>query len=154
MVVCSAPATSWSGFLAGQQLRMVSATALSQPRFCASKREMAHLLSQRHEFADASSPHAGAQLPSNKPVDQLFHSAKAAGPYAPVLARYGRKARRIARCRSWSQETLAEDGRNDALAREFLRTIRKLGVIDTTAAQVTTTDQRRPARLRRRPPST
>ena len=123
------------GCLAGQPLRMGSATAITQSAIGrVAKREMVHLLHQQHEMSDRFINHMltrNIRIEEDL-VDQLFNSSeKRLARTLLLLARYGKQTRPIRMVPAISQETLAEMvGTTRSRVNFFLNKLRSLGFIE------------------------
>jgi CRP/FNR family cyclic AMP-dependent transcriptional regulator len=123
------------GCLAGQSIRMGSATAITPSVILrVVKRKMARLLHQQHAMSDRFISH---MLVRNRRieedlVDQLFNSSEKRLARALLLfARYGKQERPIRAVPRISQETLAEMvGTTRSRVNFFLNKFRKLGFIE------------------------
>jgi CRP-like cAMP-binding protein len=123
------------GCLAGQPLRMGSATAVVPTTVLRiQKREMAQLLHQRPEFADRFISHMlvrNIRIEEDL-VDQLFNSSeKRLARTLLLLARYGKEGATHRTLPKLSQETLAEMvGTTRSRVNFFMNKFRKLGFIE------------------------
>jgi CRP/FNR family transcriptional regulator, cyclic AMP receptor protein len=123
------------GCLAGQDLRMGSATALTPSRILrVEKRAMVQLLHKQHAMSDRFIMHMLARniRIEEDLIDQLFNSSeKRLARALLLLARYGQKDRPSRVVPSISQETLAEMiGTTRSRVNFFLNKFRKLGFIE------------------------
>ena len=123
------------GCLAGQDLRMGSATALTPSRILkVEKRAMVQLLHKQHAMSDRFITHMLARniRIEEDLIDQLFNSSeKRLARALLLLARYGQKERPSRVVPSISQETLAEMiGTTRSRVNFFLNKFRKLGFIE------------------------
>jgi CRP/FNR family cyclic AMP-dependent transcriptional regulator len=123
------------GCLAGQALRMGSATAITPSRILrVDKRAMGQLLHKQHAMSDRFITHMLARniRIEEDLIDQLFNSSeKRLARALLLLARYGQKERPSRVVPSVSQETLAEMiGTTRSRVNFFLNKFRKLGFIE------------------------
>jgi CRP/FNR family cyclic AMP-dependent transcriptional regulator len=123
------------GCLAGQPLRMGSATAITPSAILqVGKEQMAQLLHKEHEMSDRFISHMltrNIRIEEDL-VDQLFNSSeKRLARTLLLLARYGKQARPTRVVPQISQETLAEMvGTTRSRVNFFLNKFRKLGFIE------------------------
>jgi len=123
------------GCLAGQVLRMGSATAITPSEiFCVGKTELARLLHQQHEMSDRFISHLltrNIRIEEDL-IDQLFNSSeKRLARTLLMLGQYGKRARPSRMVPKISQETLAEMvGTTRSRVNFFLNKFRKLGFIE------------------------
>ena len=123
------------GCLAGQEVRMGSATAITPSAIlCIDKRHMAHVLHKQHALSDRFIAHI---LTRNIRIEedligQLFNSSeKRLARTLLLLARYGKQAKPDRLVPQISQETLAEMvGTTRSRVNFFLNKFRKLGFIE------------------------
>ena len=123
------------GCLAGQPLRIGSATALTPSVILIiDKEEMVHLLHEQHAMSDRFISH---MLSRNNRIeedllDQLFNSSeKRLARTLLLLARYGKQDQPARVVPKISQETLAEMvGTTRSRVNHFLNKFKKLGFID------------------------
>ena len=112
------------GGLAGQPLRIATATALTPTTaLVIGKAEMIRVLHAEHALSDRFIAHMLSRniRIEEDLIDQLFNSSeKRLARALLLLARYGTQDSPTASCPKISQATLAEHGRDDALARERL----------------------------------
>ena len=123
------------GCLAGQRLRMGSATAItSSAVLLIAKEHMTRLLHKQHEMADRFITHMLARNIRTEEdlIDQLFNSAeKRLARTLLLLARYGKQDKPARVVPQISQETLAEMvGTTRSRVNFFLNKFKKLGFID------------------------
>jgi CRP/FNR family cyclic AMP-dependent transcriptional regulator len=123
------------GCLAGQALRMGSATAITPSRILrVDKRAMVQLLHKQHAMSDRFIAHMLARniRIEEDLIDQLFNSSeKRLARALLLLARYGQKERPSRVVPSVSQETLADMiGTTRSRVNFFLNKFRKLGFIE------------------------
>jgi CRP-like cAMP-binding protein len=123
------------GCLAGQELRMGSATAITPSRILlVDRRAMVQLLHKQHAMSDRFIAHMLARniRIEEDLIDQLFNSSeKRLARALLLLARYGKKDRPSRVVPSISQETLAEMiGTTRSRVNFFLNKFRKLGFIE------------------------
>jgi CRP/FNR family cyclic AMP-dependent transcriptional regulator len=123
------------GCLAGQTLRMGTATAVSPTAALRiPKREMVRMLHDQSEFSDRFIAHMLARniRIEEDLVDQLFNSSeKRLARVLLLLARYGTADDTLGAVPKLSQETLAEMvGTTRSRVNFFLNKFRKLGFID------------------------
>ena len=122
------------GCLSGQSLRLATAAAMTDcviMRF--GKTAIVRVLHQEPKFSEmflsyilARNARVEADL-----VDQLFNSSeKRLARLLLLMANFGKEGPPEPIIAKVSQETLAENGRHDAVAREFMNKFRKLGFID------------------------
>jgi CRP/FNR family transcriptional regulator, cyclic AMP receptor protein len=123
------------GALAGQPVRLATATALTESRILAvPKRQMIRLLHQQHAFSDRFIAHMLARniRLEEDLIDQLFNaSEKRLARMLLLLARYGKPdgPRRV--LPKISQEVLAEMvGTTRSRVNFFMNKFRKLGFIE------------------------
>ena len=123
------------GCLAGQELRMGSATAVTPSEIlCIDKQHMAQLLHKRHAMSDRFIAHMltrNIRIEEDL-IDQLFNSSeKRLARTLLLLARYGQQAKPARLVPQISQETLAEMvGTTRSRVNFFLNKFRKLGFIE------------------------
>jgi CRP/FNR family transcriptional regulator, cyclic AMP receptor protein len=123
------------GCLAGQQLRMGSATAVTPSAILRiDKGHMAQLLHKQHAMSDRFISHIltrNIRIEEDL-IDQLFNSSeKRLARTLLLLARYGKQARPSRVVPQISQETLAEMvGTTRSRVNFFLNKFRKLGFIE------------------------
>jgi CRP/FNR family transcriptional regulator, cyclic AMP receptor protein len=123
------------GCLAGQTLRMGSATASSASViFRISKEQMAQLLHKQHEMSDRFIAHLlmrNIRIEEDL-IDQLFNSSeKRLARSLLLLARYGKQVKPTRVVPKISQETLAEMvGTTRSRVNFFLNKFRKMGFIE------------------------
>jgi CRP/FNR family transcriptional regulator, cyclic AMP receptor protein len=123
------------GCLAGQQLRMGTATAITPSEILlVRKAEMVRLLHKQHAMSDRFISHMLARniRIEEDLIDQLFNSAeKRLARALLLLARYGKQDRPARVVPTLSQETLAEMiGTTRSRVNFFLNKFKKLGFID------------------------
>ena len=123
------------GCLAGQALRMGSATAITPSRILrVDKRAMVQLLHRQHAMSDRFIAHMLARniRIEEDLIDQLFNSSeKRLARALLLLARYGQKDRPSRVVPIVSQETLAEMiGTTRSRVNFFLNKFRRLGFIE------------------------
>ena len=123
------------GCLAGQELRMGSATAITPSRILlVGRRAMGQLLHKQHALSDRFIAHMLARniRIEEDLIDQLFNSSeKRLARALLLLARYGKKDRPSKVVPKISQETLAEMiGTTRSRVNFFLNKFRKLGYIE------------------------
>ena len=123
------------GSLAGQPLRMGSATATARSKILRiSRKEMVRLLHQQHAMSDRFIAHMLARniRIEEDLIDQLFNSAeKRLARTLLLLARYGRQDKPVSLVPKISQETLAEMvGTTRSRVNFFLNKFKKLGFIE------------------------
>ncbi len=123
------------GCLAGQQLRMGSATAITPSRILlVDRRAMGQLLHKQHALSDRFIAHMLSRniRIEEDLIDQLFNSSeKRLARALLLLARYGKKDRPSKVVPKISQETLAEMiGTTRSRVNFFLNKFRKLGFIE------------------------
>jgi CRP/FNR family cyclic AMP-dependent transcriptional regulator len=123
------------GCLAGQPLRMGSATAVTTSTILlVGKARMVGLLHQQHTMSDRFISHMLARniRIEEDLIDQLFNSSeKRLARTLLLLARYGSQTRPVRVVPKISQETLAEMvGTTRARVNFFLNRFKKLGFID------------------------
>ncbi len=126
------------GCLAGQLLRMGSATALTPSAVMRlEKQKMARLLHKQHAMSDRFISHMLARniRIEEDLIDQLFNSSeKRLARTLLLLARYGRQDKPIQTVPRISQETLAEIvGTTRSRVNYFLNKFKKLGFIEYDA---------------------
>jgi CRP/FNR family cyclic AMP-dependent transcriptional regulator len=131
------------GCLAGQTLRMGSATAITPSRILrVDKGAMVQLLHKQHAMSDRFITHMLARniRIEEDLIDQLFNSSeKRLARALLLLARYGQKDRPSRVVPSVSQETLAEMiGTTRSRVNFFLNKFRKLGFIEYDGEQPVT----------------
>jgi CRP-like cAMP-binding protein len=123
------------GCLAGQELRMGSATAVTPSSVLRiEKAHMAQLLHKQHAMADRFISHIltrNIRIEEDL-IDQLFNSSeKRLARALLLLARYGEQAKPTREVPRISQETLAEMvGTTRSRVNFFLNKFRKLGFIE------------------------
>ena len=123
------------GCLAGQPLRMGSATAITPSAVLrVGKEQMAQLLHKEHEMSDRFISHMltrNIRIEEDL-VDQLFNSSeKRLARTLLLLARYGKQARPTRVVPQISQETLAEMvGTTRSRVNFFMNKFRAMGFID------------------------
>jgi CRP/FNR family transcriptional regulator, cyclic AMP receptor protein len=123
------------GCLAGQPLRMGSATAITPSAILVvAKERMAHLLHKQHEMSDRFISHMltrNIRIEEDL-IDQLFNSSeKRLARTLLLLARYGKEAQPTRVVPKISQETLAEMvGTTRSRVNFFLNKFRTMGFID------------------------
>ena len=112
------------GCLAGQPLRMGSATAITPSAILlVGKDKMVRLLHKQHAMSDRFIAHMLARniRIEEDLIDQLFNSSeKRLARTLLLLARYGKQDKPVARGAEDLAGDARGDGRHDALAREFL----------------------------------
>ena len=123
------------GCLAGQQLRMGSASAITPSRILlVDRKAMVQLLHKQHAMSDRFIAHMLARniRIEEDLIDQLFNSSeKRLARALLLLARYGKKDRPARVVPKLSQETLAEMiGTTRSRVNFFLNKFRKLGFIE------------------------
>jgi CRP-like cAMP-binding protein len=123
------------GCLAGQQLRMGTATAITPSEILfVRKAEMIRLLHKQHAMSDRFITHMLARniRIEEDLIDQLFNSAeKRLARALLLLARYGKQDRPARVVPPLSQETLAEMiGTTRSRVNFFLNKFKKLGFIE------------------------
>jgi CRP/FNR family transcriptional regulator, cyclic AMP receptor protein len=123
------------GSLAGQPLRMGSATAAARSTILLiAKAQMVRLLHKQHAMSDRFIAHMLARniRVEQDLVDQLFNSSeKRLARALLLLARYGKQDRPIRAAPKVSQETLAEMiGTTRSRVNFFLNKFKKLGFIE------------------------
>jgi CRP-like cAMP-binding protein len=123
------------GCLAGQQLRMGTATAITPSEILlVRKTEMVRLLHKQHGMSDRFITHMLARniRIEEDLIDQLFNSAeKRLARALLLLARYGKQDRPARVVPTLSQETLAEMiGTTRSRVNFFLNKFKKLGFIE------------------------
>jgi CRP-like cAMP-binding protein len=123
------------GCLAGQRLRMGSATAITESSILrVNKTNMARLLHKQHELSDRFIAHMLARniRIEEDLIDQLFNSAeKRLARTLLQLARYGKEEQPASLVPRISQETLAEMvGTTRSRVNFFLNKFKKLGFIE------------------------
>ncbi len=126
------------GCLAGQGLRMGSATATTPSTILVVDREqMARLLHEEHALSDRFIAHILARNMRIEEdlIDQLFNSSeKRLARTLLLLARYGRPNRPLRAVPPISQETLAEMiGTTRSRVNFFMKKFQRLGFIDYSA---------------------
>jgi CRP-like cAMP-binding protein len=123
------------GCLAGQELRMGSATAVTPSAILRiEKAHMAQLLHKQHAMSDRFISHIltrNIRIEEDL-IDQLFNSSeKRLARTLLLLARYGKQAKPTREVPRISQETLAEMiGTTRSRVNFFLNKFRKLGFIE------------------------
>ena len=125
------------GCLAGQPLRMGSATAIVPSQILRiSKEQMIRLLHKQHAMSDRFIAHILARniRIEEDLIDQLFNSSeKRLARTLLLLARYGKHDQPIRAVPPISQETLAEMvGTTRSRVNFFMRKFQRLGFIDYT----------------------
>jgi CRP/FNR family cyclic AMP-dependent transcriptional regulator len=123
------------GCLAGQRLRMGSATAMTPSSILrVGKTNMVRLLHKQHELSDRFISHMLARniRIEEDLIDQLFNSAeKRLARTLLLLARYGKEEQPATLVPKISQETLAEMiGTTRSRVNFFLNKFKKLGFIE------------------------
>jgi CRP/FNR family cyclic AMP-dependent transcriptional regulator len=123
------------GCLAGQPIRMGSATALSPSTILlVAKRKMVGLLHKQHAMSDRFIAHMLSRniRIEEDLIDQLFNSSeKRLARTLLLLARYGKRDKPMRVVPTISQETLAEMvGTTRSRVNFFLNKFRKLGFIE------------------------
>jgi CRP-like cAMP-binding protein len=123
------------GCLAGQRLRMGSATAMTDSSILrVNKTNMVRLLHKQHELSDRFIAHMLARniRIEEDLIDQLFNSAeKRLARTLLLLARYGKEEQPASLVPRISQETLAEMvGTTRSRVNFFLNKFKKLGFIE------------------------
>jgi CRP/FNR family cyclic AMP-dependent transcriptional regulator len=123
------------GCLAGQRVRMGSATAItSSTILVVEKDEMVRLLHQQHALSDRFIAHMLARniRIEEDLVDQLFNSSeKRLARTLLLLARYGKQDTPVRAVPSITQETLAEMvGTTRSRVNFFMKKFQRLGFID------------------------
>jgi CRP/FNR family transcriptional regulator, cyclic AMP receptor protein len=123
------------GCLAGQPLRMGTATALTPSVILLiDKGKMVQLLHQQHEMSDRFISHMLARNTRIEEdlIDQLFNSSeKRLARTLLLLARYGKQDKPVRLVPKISQETLAEMiGTTRSRVNFFLNKFKRLGFID------------------------
>ena len=123
------------GCLAGQPVRMGSATATSNCRILAvDKREMVRLLHDKREMSDRFIAHMLARniRIEEDLIDQLFNSSeKRLARTLLLLARYGKHDKPVRPVPPISQETLARMvGTTRSRVNFFMKKFQRLGFID------------------------
>jgi CRP-like cAMP-binding protein len=126
------------GCLAGQSVRMGSATAITPSDILfVAKRTMVRLLHRQHAMSDRFITHMlGRNIRIEADlVDQLFNSSeKRLARTLLLLARYGKEDKPVRLVPKISQETLAEMvGTTRSRVNFFLNKFKKLGFIEYTA---------------------
>jgi len=123
------------GCLAGQPLRMGSATAITPSAILRVRRgEMVELLHKQHTMSDRFISHMltrNIRIEEDL-IDQLFNSSeKRLARTLLLLARYGKQAKPVRMVPTISQETLAEMvGTTRSRVNFFLNKFKKLGFIE------------------------
>ena len=122
------------GCLAGQPVRMGSATALTSSTILfVNKRSMVHLLHRQHALSDRFITHMLARniRIEEDLVDQLFNSSeKRLARTLLLLARYGKHDKPVREVPPLSQETLAEMvGTTRSRVNFFMKKFERLGFI-------------------------
>ncbi|MEQ1868903.1 MAG: Crp/Fnr family transcriptional regulator [Vicinamibacterales bacterium] len=130
------------GCLAGQPIRIATATAVSASRILAvSKRRMLRLLHSQRTFSDRFISHLLARNTRIEAdlVDQLFNSSeKRLARALLLLARYGKSGSASTVLPRLSQEVLAEMvGTTRSRVNFFMNKFRTLGFIDYSATKMT-----------------
>ena len=130
------------GCLAGQPIRIATATAVSASRILAvSKRRMLRLLHSQRTFSDRFISHLLARNTRIEAdlVDQLFNSSeKRLARTLLLLARYGKSGSASTVLPRLSQEVLAEMvGTTRSRVNFFMNKFRTLGFIDYSATKMT-----------------
>ena len=125
------------GCLAGQSVRMGSATAITASTILfVEKDEMVRLLHQQHTLSDRFIAHTLARniRIEEDLVDQLFNSSeKRLARTLLLLARYGKQDTPVRAVPKISQETLAEMvGTTRSRVNFFMKKFQRLGFIDYT----------------------
>jgi CRP/FNR family cyclic AMP-dependent transcriptional regulator len=125
------------GCLAGQRLRMGSATAIVPSQILrVGKGEMIRLLHKQHAMSDRFIAHILARniRIEEDLIDQLFNSSeKRLARTLLLLARYGKQDQAVRAVPPISQETLAEMvGTTRSRVNFFMRKFQRLGFIDYT----------------------
>jgi CRP/FNR family cyclic AMP-dependent transcriptional regulator len=125
------------GCLAGQRIRMGSATALVPSAILrVGKDQMARLLHKQHAMSDRFIAHILARniRIEEDLIDQLFNSSeKRLARTLLLLARYGKHDQPVGAVPPISQETLAEMvGTTRSRVNFFMRKFQRLGFIDYT----------------------
>jgi CRP-like cAMP-binding protein len=125
------------GCLAGQAVRMGSATAISSSTILlVDKDEMVELLHKQHAFSDRFITHMLARniRIEEDLIDQLFNSSeKRLARTLLLLARYGKHDRPVREVPAISQSTLAEMvGTTRSRVNFFMKKFQRLGFIDYT----------------------
>jgi len=123
------------GCLAGQQLRMGSATAITPSAILlVRKGKMVQLLHRQHAMSDRFISHMLARniRIEEDLIDQLFNSSeKRLARTLLLLARYGKQSKPVRVVSKISQETLAEMvGTTRSRVNFFLNKFKKLGFIE------------------------
>ena len=123
------------GCLAGQRLRMGSATAITESSILrVNKTNMVRLLHKQHDLSDRFIAHMLARniRIEEDLIDQLFNSAeKRLARTLLLLARYGKEEQPASLVPRISQETLAEMvGTTRSRVNFFLNKFKKLGFIE------------------------
>jgi CRP/FNR family transcriptional regulator, cyclic AMP receptor protein len=123
------------GCLAGQPVRMGSATAMANSTILLVKKEaMVSLLHKQHDFSDRFIAHMLARniRIEEDLVDQLFNSSeKRLARTLLLLARYGKHDKPVREVPAISQETLAEMiGTTRSRVNFFMKKFERLGFID------------------------
>jgi CRP/FNR family cyclic AMP-dependent transcriptional regulator len=123
------------GCLAGQPIRMGSATAITDSTILlVDKEHMVRLLHQQHTLSDRFIAHMLARniRIEEDLVDQLFNSSeKRLARTLLLLARYGKQDRPVRAVPKISQETLAEMvGTTRSRVNFFMKKFQRLGFID------------------------
>src|SRR5688500_17305254 len=123
------------GCLAGQKVRMGSATAITpSATLLVAREQMARLLHKQHGMSDRFISHMLARniRIEEDLIDQLFNSSeKRLARTLLLLARYGKQAKPTRVVPQISQETLAEMvGTTRSRVNFFLNKFRKLGFIE------------------------
>jgi len=125
------------GCLAGQAVRMGSATAISPSTILlVDKDEMVDLLHKQHAFSDRFITHMLARniRIEEDLIDQLFNSSeKRLARTLLLLARYGKHDKPVREVPAISQSTLAEMvGTTRSRVNFFMKKFQRLGFIDYT----------------------
>jgi CRP-like cAMP-binding protein len=129
------------GCLAGQPLRIATATAVTPTRvLVVDKKAMVRLLHRQHEFSDRFIAHMLARniRIEEDLVDHLFNSSeKRLARTLLLLARYGKQDNRARPLPRLSQEMLAEMvGTTRSRVNFFMNKFRKLGFIDYSGSRL------------------
>jgi len=123
------------GCLAGQSMRMGSATAISASAILlVDKDQMVHLLHRQHALSDRFIAHMLSRNIRTEEdlIDQLFNSSeKRLARALLLLARYGKQDMPVKSVPRISQETLAEMvGTTRSRVNFFMKKFQRLGFID------------------------
>ena len=123
------------GCLAGQSMRMGSATAISASAILlVDKDQMVHLLHRQHALSDRFIAHMLSRNIRTEEdlIDQLFNSSeKRLARALLLLARYGKQDMPVKSVPKISQETLAEMvGTTRSRVNFFMKKFQRLGFID------------------------